>query len=274
MTPPPPASSSSALGNRELADVALKTAHEAARLVMQGYRAPKAVSEKGRADLVSEYDEKSEALIRRLLAERAPGIPIVGEEQGGAQGDGRTWFIDPIDGTVNYVHGHPYFSVSIGMLEQGEPVCGAVVAPALELDWVAWRGEGSDTALRDGKPCRVSHTTRLADALVSTGFPTDPDQVADNNLDSFVHVIGKVRDIRRCASAAIDICMVADGTYDACWERKLRAWDTAAAACVALSAGATITNLSGGPYDLSVGYVIVSNGLVHDDLRDALKDRR
>ena len=249
----------------ELARIALEVATEAAELLHEGFRRHPAVREKGRADLVTEYDFASERLIRERLAERTPELAIVGEEQGGspAGAGGLTWYCDPLDGTTNFVHGHFFYCVSIGVAEAGIPIAGAVVAPELATHWQGYRG---GPALRNGVPCRVSDTTELSHALVATGFPSDRSRAPGNNFDAFVSVKKQVRGIRRCGSAAIDLCLVADGTYDAYWERRLNAWDVMAGSALVLAAGGKLTALDGTPPDLSVGHVLASNGLVHQHL--------
>ena len=244
----------------QLAKVALEVAEEAAALVMRAYRCGISPSEKGRADLVTEYDVLSERLIRRRLGERTPGVPIVGEEEGGNP-EGPTWYCDPIDGTTNFVHGHPFFCVSIGLMESNTPLCGAVVAPALATSWLAH----GKHAFRNGAPCKVSDTLLLSEALLGTGFPPAASRGnPEDNVDTFRRVLPHARGIRRCGAAAIDLCFVADGTYDAYWERKLNAWDVAGGAAVVLAAGGTITNLLGEPPDLKVGQILASNGHVHE----------
>ena len=247
----------------KLARIALEVAQEAAAMVMTAYRSDIEPSEKGRADLVTEYDVKSERLIRARLAERTPGLPIVGEEEGGTA-DGPTWYCDPIDGTTNFVHGHPFFCVSIGLLDRNTPLAGAVVAPALGTRWHGFVGGG---AFRDGKPCKVSDTLLLSEALVGTGFPPAASRGGpEDNVDTFRRVLPHTRGIRRCGAAALDLCMVADGTYEAFWERRLNAWDVAAGAALVLAAGGTITDLRGEPPDLKIGHILASNGHVHEAL--------
>jgi myo-inositol-1(or 4)-monophosphatase len=253
--------------------VAREVASDAAQLVMEGYRASVAVTEKGRADLVTAYDLASEQLIRAQLAARTPEIAIVGEEQGGELGDELTWVCDPIDGTTNFVHGLSFFCVSIGLFERGRAVLGAVVAPALGVTWYgaegvgAWRQAGSAPA----QPCRVSTTSSLASALVGTGFhPKSRGKPPHDNLASFANVMNEVRDIRRCGSAALDLCMVADGTFDAYWERMLFPWDLMGGAALVLAAGGRITHIDGGPADLRKGHLLASNGLIHEPLRALL----
>jgi myo-inositol-1(or 4)-monophosphatase len=254
-----------------LTQSALTVAREASQVVLTGYRSHPAVQRKsGYADLVTQYDLASEKLIRRRLAELTPGIAIVGEEEGGELSEKLTWVCDPIDGTVNFAHGHPFFAVSVGLMKGGIPLAGAVVAPALQSEWYGFFGGG---AFRNGSPCRVSTNDSLPDALVATGISPvlRRNGHPEDNLAAFGRVTPEVRDIRRCGSAALDMCLVADGTYDAYWERKLAAWDIAAGAALLLAAGGKLTDLLGGAYDLTRGYVVASNGHVHDALLSLLE---
>jgi len=250
------------------ATLALDVAREAAALLLTGYRKRPTPTEKAKRDLVTEFDLKSEALIRERLAHATPDLGIVAEE-GGGEPKPLTWFCDPLDGTTNFVHGHPFWAVSIGLLQDGAPVAGAVVAPVLGLDWVGYAG---GPALRSGQACRVSDTAELDQALLATGFPPNRRVAPANNFDSFVRVKQVAQGVRRCGSAAIDMCLVADGTYDAYWERRLNAWDVAAGAAVVLSAGGRVSALDGGPVDLSIGHLIASNGRVHAALESLLQD--
>lgn len=271
-----PRSGASTFSVAELAELeraALVVAREAAALLKRGYRSRPAVTEKSQSDLVTEFDRASEEHLRRRLGELAPHIPFVGEEGEGVSASERAsddpvWFVDPLDGTTNFVHGHPFFCVAVGLLDAAGPAVGAVVAPVLDTTWSAHRG---GAALRSGEPCRVSDTSSLAAALVATGFPPVRDRAPDNNFDSFMRVKRKAQAVRRCGSAAIDICFVGDGTYDGYWERRLHAWDAVAAAAVVLAAGGRITSLDGGPPDYHRGHIIVSNGLVHEALGRAVR---
>ena len=249
--------------HRELAEVALSVAREAGDLVLTGFRSRPRASEKAAKDLVTEYDLESEALIRRRLAELGPPLPIVAEELGGVASQAATWYCDPLDGTTNFVHGHPFWSVSIGILEAGLATAGAVVAPSLGIAWLGYQG---GNASRNGERCAVSQTRELCEALVATGFPSDRSQEPESNLATFVSVKKRARGVRRCGSAAVDLCLVADGTYDAYWERKLNAWDLTAGAAVLLSAGGVLSSLDGGRVDLTRGNLVASNGHVHDEL--------
>jgi myo-inositol-1(or 4)-monophosphatase len=248
----------------QLAEIALQVAREAAAVAAAGWRSRPAVAQKVNwADLVTEYDLRSEHLIRKRLAELAPEVSLVAEEQGGERASEAVFYCDPIDGTTNFAHGHHFWSVSIGVLRAGVPIAGAVVAPALGTSWVAWEG---GPALRDSVPCAVSSTSELDEALVATGFPPVRDREPDNNFASFVAVKKAVRGVRRCGSAAIDACLVADGTYDAFWERRLHAWDLVGGAAVVLAAGGRVSSLAGGKPEYERGHVLMSNGVLHEAL--------
>jgi myo-inositol-1(or 4)-monophosphatase len=252
----------------DLTRVALDVARGAAPILMDGYRSRPAATEKARSDLVTAFDLRSEAFIRARLGALTPGVALVGEEQGG-RAEGLTWYVDPLDGTMNFVHGLPFFCVSIGAMDDSGPVAGAVVAPALGIEWWGHRGGG---AFRDGSPCRVSETASLRDALLATGFPPDRSHAPESNLPTFCHVMQAVRGVRRCGSAAIDCCLVADGTFDGYWERALHAWDLVAGCAIALAAGARLSARDGGPADLTVGHLALTNGRIHDDLVGLVRD--
>ncbi len=268
----------------DFAAMALLVAEEAAALVCAGYRSRPRPDKKGRHDLVTEFDRASEDLLVARLASLSPGIPVVGEEastQGTRAQPGLVWYVDPLDGTTNFVHGHPFWCVAVGLMEDDRPAAGAVVAPLLGVRWqghvdpgaharLTPDGPRAGTAQRNGAPCAASATTALDDALVATGFPAIRDRAPHNNFDSFIAVKRAAQAVRRCGSAAIDLCMVADGTYDAYWERSLHVWDAAAASAIVLGAGGAITALDGGPPDYHVGNLVASNGLLHRALLETL----
>lgn len=243
-----------------LCELALEVARAAAEVALEGYRTRPHASEKAARDLVTEFDLRSEGLIRERLARATPDLPIVAEEAGGQADSEATWYCDPLDGTTNFVHGHPFWSVSIGLLEAGVPTVGAVVAPALGLWWTGYQGGPS---LRCGEACEVSATDELERALLATGFPVQRDQEPSSNLLTFADVMRQVQGVRRCGSAAVDLCLVADGTYDAYWERKLNGWDLCGGSAVVLGAGGRLSALDGGPADVRRGHIVASNGRIH-----------
>jgi myo-inositol-1(or 4)-monophosphatase len=242
---------------------------EAAALVAGGWRRNPEAEHKGRIDLVTRFDRDSEALLREQLT-RVAAFPIVGEEQGGtrARGDDEpTWYVDPLDGTTNFVHGHPFWCVSVGLLVGRALLLGVVVAPSLGIEWAGLVGEA---ATRNGEPCRVSDVGVLDDALLATGFPYDRRRSADNNFDAFVAIKQKCQAVRRCGSAAIDMCFVADGTYDGYWERKLNAWDLAAGSALVVAARGRLSDYEGNEADVTTGDVVATNGRIHDVLVEEL----
>ena len=249
----------------ELLAIALSAARDAAAYVHAAWRKHPAIEHKGRTDLVTRFDRESERLLRERLTRETP-FPVVGEEAGGdraAGDDDATWFVDPIDGTTNFVHGHPFYCVSIGPVVGVLPVVGVVVAPALGGEWTGVVGIG---AWRNGEECRVSEVHELTDALLATGFPYDRASSDDNNFDAFVAIKRKCQAVRRCGSAALDLCLVADGTYDGYWEKKLGPWDCAAGAALVAAAGGRLSDYAGGSADVLSGQLLATNGAIHDAL--------
>ena len=258
--------STRALG--EMLPEVLAVAREAGALVMRGYRSPASVvHKKGAIDLVTEYDLASEAHVAKRLTELFPDIGIVGEEglvrTVAASPDALTFFVDPIDGTTNFAHGHPFFAVSLGLCRGGEPLLGVLVAPALGLEWTGIVGVGTR---RNGEPCSVSSRASLQDALCATGFGYSVVGEQDDNVEEFAEVQRHVRGLRRCGSAALDLALVADGTYDAYWEFLLQPWDMAAGAALVQGAGGQVSAFDGGPVDVRTGACLASNGAVHAPL--------
>lgn len=270
-------------GLEAIVSVTRSAAREAAALVLRGFRKRLLVEHKGAVDLVTSFDRDSEALLRRRLGGALP-FAIVGEEEGGAEGEGDVaFYVDPIDGTTNFVHGHPFWCVSIGLAVARQPVLGVVIAPALGSEWFGWRapsGEGrairrsaTNTIVTEQGPlpagedaCAVSTTAALEDSLLATGFPYDRRTSSDNNFDAFVAIKKRCQAIRRCGSAALDLCLVADGTYEGYWERKVRPWDIAAGVALVRAAGGRVTDFEGGSTSLDSGQVIATNGAIHEEL--------
>jgi myo-inositol-1(or 4)-monophosphatase len=267
-----------AVGDADLVDLA-ETAAVAARAassLLIGAR-PQDIRAKGNPrDLVTEWDLRSEAVLREVFTARAPGIPVLGEEggQGGEAGGvataprGLRWVVDPIDGTVNFAHGLPIWSVSIALEADGAPVVGVVVAPALGWWFEARRGAGARGTTDGGPlgPLIVTAQDRLDRALLSTGFPYDRATSPDNNFAEWAHLQRRAGACRRLGSASLDLCMVARGWLDGYWERKLKPWDVAAGALIVVEAGGVVTDTRGGPFDVYEGAVVASNGGIHEAL--------
>jgi myo-inositol-1(or 4)-monophosphatase len=183
----------------------------------------------------------------------------------------RRWIVDPLDGTTNYSHGHPFFAVSIGLEEARELVAGVVAAPALGVSMWARKGGG---AFYNGEKARVSSQEKLEKSLVATGFPYDRRESEDNNTSEHSAFIKTTQGVRRCGSAAIDLVLVARGIQDGYWEPKLYPWDLAAGVVLVREAGGRVTDYHGEEIDIHEGWVLASNGLIHDQMVEILRKTR
>ena len=219
-----------------LRQLAVDLATEAGDVIAEhhGRAAPVGVKS-SRTDLVTAADRAAESLITSRLARARPHDAIVGEEGASRTGtSGITWFIDPIDGTTNFVYGHPGYAVSVAAAAAGRPLAGAVVDPLHGEVFSAARGGG---AFRNGEALAPSSTEDLGAALVATGFGYDEaDRIHQGAV--VAGLVGRVRDIRRMGSAALDLCSVACGRVDAYYEYRLKPWDHAAGSLIASEAGA------------------------------------
>lgn len=236
-------------------------------------------------DLVTDWDRRTEDLIRARLQALTPAVPLLGEEGGAwapetAAGDAPAnqahdrWLIDPIDGTVNFAHGLPIFAVSIALERRGRPLAGAVYAPALGWEFYGHRGGG---AFMNGERMAVSQVPSLQRALLATGFPYDRATNPDNNFDRWEHFQRQAGACRRLGSAALDLSLVARGWFDGYWENQLHPWDIAAGIVLVEEAGGRVSSFSGGPLRLSDGETVASNGTIHEAILaelTALEQRR
>jgi myo-inositol-1(or 4)-monophosphatase len=220
-------------------------------------------------DLVTEVDVAAGVAVVRSIAGAVPGARFVVEEpevcglagaQSGSLTDPEVWVVDPLDGTTSYVHGFPCYSVSVALLRDGAPVAGAVYNAAMNELNAARLGGG---ATRDGEPLRVTDTDTIERSLLITGFPYDRTTTLDRQLAVFGSLIRRVQGLRRDGSAAIDCCHVAGGRADGFWEFALQPWDTAAGALIAAEAGATVTDLRGGPWTARTSGIVVANPALH-----------
>ncbi|MTD53993.1 inositol monophosphatase family protein [Amycolatopsis pithecellobii] len=218
-------------------------------------------------DVVTAVDRAAERLIRERLARLRPADQVLGEEEGGAAGDGVTWVVDPIDGTVNFLYGLPGFAVSVAAEIDGVSVAGAVVEPASGRSWTAARGQG---AWLDGRPLRVSSPERLDLTLVGTGFAYDAGRRA-RQAAVVAELVPRVRDIRRAGASSLDLCAVAAGWLDAYVEHGLHRWDWAAGALIAAEAGAHVA-LPGEDLPLGADATFVATPSIAASLRATLID--
>jgi len=218
-------------------------ARQSGALLREGYSKEHEVSYKGVIDLVTEVDHQSEAYLLGEVQRDFPEHHIFSEESGIIQGDDEhIWYIDPIDGTVNYAHGIPIFSVSIAYAYKGVLTLGAVYDPMRDEMFLAERGKG---ATLNGSAIHVSATVELQKSLLVTGFPYDAWDTDQDNFANFVKFAKLSQGVRRLGSAALDLCYVASGRFDGFWELALKPWDVAAGGLICKEAGAHITNVHG-----------------------------
>ncbi len=251
---------------RTFLEAASRAALTAGSIIRELYEKPHTIQMKGAIDLVTEADLAAETGIIASLSEDAPGIEIMAEESYTGQfadTEGTTWVIDPLDGTTNFAHGIPIFAVSIALLKEGRPVVGVIYCPMQDELFCASTG---GKAWMDTQQINVTETEFPVQALIATGFPYDIHERLDTVIDQVQNVLPKVRDIRRCGAAAVDLAYVASGRLDGFWEMDLKPWDTAAGWLLVEEAGGRVTDFSGNRYSPFKPEIIASNSLLHDFL--------
>jgi myo-inositol-1(or 4)-monophosphatase len=235
-------------------ETAIKAAERAAETLMEYFRhlSQLQVELKARNDYVTEADKKSEMIIIKTIQELFPHHTIVAEESGLYSGNDWKWYIDPLDGTKNLIHGLPIFCISIGVEFKGELVAAVVNAPALQTVFIAEKGSG---AYCNGKRLKVSSRS-FEEALVATGFPFRGKVFLDNYLKCFKEVFLSVSGIRRCGSAALDLAFTAKGVFDGFWEMSLHPWDIAAGVLLIEEAGGVVSDFNGERKFMESGNII------------------
>jgi myo-inositol-1(or 4)-monophosphatase len=229
------------------------------------------VSVKGPGDFVSAADRKAEKIVYEELARARPGYGFVMEESGEVEGTDKshTWIIDPLDGTTNFLHGLPLFSISIGLAREGQIVAGLVYNPANDDMFVAEKGQG---AYLNNRRLRVAARRDMADALIGCGVPHIGKAAGHARFRAeFDAVMAKAGNVRRLGSAALDLCFVAAGNYDGFWERDLKSWDIAAGIVIIKEAGGYVTDADGGPDMLAKGSICAGNETIQRALLGLIK---
>jgi len=248
-------------------NTAIRAAREAARIQLAHLEGELEVDTKSSdVDIVTQVDHLCEARIREMLQEAYPQHVVLGEEQGQEGHASHRWIVDPLDGTVNYAHGFPFFCVSIALEVSGEVQVGVVYDGYRDELFTAVAGRG---AALNGRPIRVSGETVAKRALLATGFAYLPDTL-HRNLEVFGRVLPQVQSIRRPGAAALDLCYLASGRLEGFWELGLNPWDVAAGNLVVREAGGTVTAADGAPYRLGDYTLVASNGHLHGKLLQLL----
>jgi myo-inositol-1(or 4)-monophosphatase len=255
----------------ELFTLAQQTTRMAGKLLLEQVGQEQQVEHKGAVDLVTAADRRSEHAIVAAIRAAHPDHAILTEEGTSRdEGGALRWIVDPLDGTTNYAHGYPCFSVSIALEQEGRVVLGVVYDPVRDELFAARRGHG---ARLNGVRLSVSRTERLDDSLLATGFPYDIRTSPENNLAPFARFALRTQGVRRDGSAALDLCSVAAGRFDGFWEMKLAPWDVAAGSLIVAEASGRVSDYDGGPFTIAGRRMIASNGRIHEQMIAVLKEQ-
>lgn len=252
-------------------ELGLRMARTAGDILMDYYGQVTSWDRKGQIDFVSDADRESEAYIADCIHRAFPDDGLLAEEAGESlpASSGYRWIVDPLDGTTNFLHGYPVFTVSVALEQRGRVLFGCVHAPFFEETFHALRGGG---AFRNGRPMTVSRVDAISEALLVTGFPYNRRDIADELLGRVRRALMNAHGFRRSGSAAYDLCTIAAGRADGFWEQGLSPWDVAAGCLVITEAGGKVTDFDGGPHDITARRTLASNGLLHEALRALLFD--
>lgn len=250
-------------------EAAIHAAGKAGELLRDRFKTNLVIKEKAPANLVTDLDTRSEEIILSTLRSLFPEITAMTEESGTTHGiqTGERWIIDPLDGTTNYIHGYPFFSVSVALESNGQIVLGVVHDPIAGKFYSAEVGQG---AYLNGERIHVSSTADLNQALVGSGFPYYAWETDDNNSRQWARMIKKVVSLRCDGSAALDLCLVAAGVLDGFWEMDLEAWDLAAGSLIVQEAGGKVTLANGNPFTPYQRSVLASNVKLHNDILEII----
>jgi myo-inositol-1(or 4)-monophosphatase len=250
-------------------DAATEIALEAGKILREEFDRPPSITYKGEADLVTQADKRSERCIVERLTTYFPDHGIVAEEGTGRNTSSEfRWHVDPLDGTTNFAHGYPCFSVSMGLAQGDTLIAGVVYNPYYNELFTAARGQG---ATLNGKPLRVSKVDKLAASLLCTGFPAHK-RVASPNIHYYWDFTLRSHGVRRDGSAALDLAGVAAGRFEVFWEFGLNKWDVAAGILLIEEAGGKVTDFDGNPYQLGGPVLLATNGLVHEETRQVARE--
>jgi myo-inositol-1(or 4)-monophosphatase len=250
--------------------VALRAARAGARvLVDAGLPRPGgAADSKGAGDYVTAWDRSSESAILEVLARETPGIAILAEERGGVRA-GTMWAVDPLDGTTNFTRGFPSVGVSVGLLEDGLPVVGVVIAPFFGKEFAAARGKG---ATLNAERLPMLRTLDPSKAVVATGFPFRNKKLLPRYVPVMEGALQRFEDLRRAGAAALDLAWTAAGTFDGFFELGLNTWDVAAGAALVIEVGGRVTDWSGGDSWSESGNILAASPAVHEALLELARE--
>ena len=256
-----------------LLNVMIKAARKASRTLKRDFGEIEHLqaSLKGPANFVTAADQRAEEILREELEHARPGYGFLGEEGGAREGSDKThrWIVDPLDGTLNFLHGIPHFAISIGLEREGTMVAGLVYNPVTDELFTAERGKG---AFLNDQRLRVAARKRLDDAVVACALPHPSRGDVELTRSEHSTVQDRVAGLRRLGAAALDLAWVAAGRLDAYWERGLSPWDMAAGIALVREAGGFVTDLDGRDEMIKTGGILAANEEIHRQMLRALKD--
>lgn len=259
------------MNKSEFLCAAKEAAKKAGNMLCNNIYSFREIHYKGAINLVTNFDDQSQKMIYSELSSRFPEHDFLAEEDLRAEkGSEFRWIVDPLDGTTNYAHGFPVFCVSIALEHEGTVILGVVYDPMRKEMFTALQNEG---AFLNKKRIKVSDVDDLDKSLLATGFPYDIRSSKVNNIDNFNKFLTRAQAIRRCGSAALDLCYLACGRFDGFWELKLYPWDIAAGLLIVKEAGGQVSDFKGGSLDLSGKEILATNGLIHKQMIKVLQQK-
>lgn len=248
----------------------INISHEAGEIVRNGFGRNLTIEFKtGETNLVTDIDKASEKYIKEFVQKKYPSHSILAEESGELKNQSEyLWVVDPLDGTTNFAHGLPIFSVSIGLQKNGVTIAGVVYDVMQDITYYAEQGSG---AYANSSKITVSKNSNLARSVLVTGFPYNIIEDPDNALEKFTALTKAARGVRRLGSAAIDLCYVARGVFDGFWEVYLHPWDICAGKLILEEAGGLVTDFEGNSIDIYNHHLLATNGHIHNKMMDILE---
>ena len=249
--------------------VGISAAYKGAEVLQSYFGNITRVNKKGAVDLVTEADLRSEEKVLSTIRATFPDHTILAEESGLKAGTPDcSWLIDPLDGTTNFAHQVPIFCISIAFATRDNICIGIVLNPINGELFTASREGGAQC---NGRPIRVSATSRLSDSLLVTGFPYNLREIFDPIITRYASCLRAAQGVRRLGSAALDLCYVACGRFEGFWEQNLKPWDTAAGSLIAAEAGGHVTDFSNRKFQVDGKEILATNGRIHDEMLSLLR---
>ena len=247
----------------------IKVSHDAGKIIRDSFGKNFGIEFKtNETNLVTDVDKASEKYIKDFIRKKYPSHSILAEESGELKKDSEyLWVVDPIDGTTNFAHGLPIFSVSIGLQKNGETIAGVVYDVMQDITYTAEKGGG---AYANSKKITVSNNAVLLHSVLVTGFPYNISDNPENALEKFTSLTKASRGMRRLGSAAIDLCYVAKGVFDGFWELYLHPWDICAGKLIVEEAGGTVSDFNGNDINIYTNHILATNGLIKEHMIEIL----